>query len=124
MFHLFEQARRHYFRIRKITGLAPTGIDIERELTRFLIETRKQMEALPFVYRRLFRIEPLLDDRFFSGRNDELIEFEQCFRNWQAGQFAITALVGEKGSGRTTLINFAEQRFLKNQSIIRSVNAA
>lgn len=108
-----------YLRFRKITGLEPTAVKIEDELTKFLGETESRLKALPYVYQRLFRLEPLDDERFFVGRSLELKELEQQFQYWQNQIYAATAVVGEKGSGKTTLLNFAEQKYYTSYRVLK-----
>lgn len=109
----WEQLIGYLTRLGKLTGLTPVAPDVEEELARYLAETTQKLAALPFVYKRLYRLEPLSDARFFEGRESELESAGKKFRTWKNGEFAVTALVGEKGSGRTTLLNFAEQKYYK-----------
>ncbi|UCE04901.1 MAG: AAA family ATPase, partial [bacterium] len=117
--NILQRSITLYSRLRKITGLAPTEKEVEVKLATFLTDTQKRIASLPFVYHRLFRKEPISDERFFAGRTRELSEFENAFTEWQSGQYAVTAIVGEKGSGKTTLFNLAEQKFLLNVPIIK-----
>ncbi|ELR69672.1 hypothetical protein C900_04897 [Fulvivirga imtechensis AK7] len=79
---------------------------VPTELADFLAETEKSIEKLPFVYQRLFKTEPLSDANFFEGRTEELVHLNNAYNNWMKGRFATAAVVGEKGSGITTLMNF------------------
>ena len=115
----FKQGLTFYSRLRKMAGLAPTEGEVEVKLTTFLTDTQKRIASLPFVYNRLFRKEPISDERFFAGRTRELSEFENAFAEWQAGQYSVTAIVGEKGSGKTTLLSLDEQKFLLHIPIIK-----
>jgi len=107
----FREIRTGYLRLRKITGIVPTAARIEDPLSRFMAEWRNQMAALPHVYQRLFRIEPLTDDRFFEGRAEETKALKEELDSWSVESYGVIALVGEKGSGRTTLLNFATRQF-------------
>jgi hypothetical protein len=109
----FRRIQSQYQRLRKVAGLAPAAVGIEEKIVQFLTETQRQIAALPFVYQRLFRIEPLTDERFFAGRQGELEIIQKDFVAWQNGQFALLALVGERGSGRTTFLNFAEKEIYR-----------
>ncbi|MGH1364779.1 MAG: hypothetical protein ACRBF0_14545 [Calditrichia bacterium] len=80
-------------------------------LAHFLSETNQRIDNLPYVYQRLFQLLPLEDERFFSGRDKELEVIRSDFQNWKNGMDVTTIIVGEKGSGRTTLINFAMPLF-------------
>lgn len=105
--NFFKKVQTSYLRIRKMAGLAPAPPDVEAQLTQFLGETRSKLTALPFVYQRLFRFEPLMDERFFTGREKEMEALENVFGQWKRGEYATTAIIGEKGSGRTSILNFA-----------------
>ena len=107
----------YYKKLRKITRLSPQVLNIEEELTKFLTETNLRIKALPYVYQRLFRLSPLADERFFTGREEELSNIDRQFSKWKTGLHAATALVGERGSGKTTLLNFAEMDFFRSHSI-------
>ena len=100
--------------IRKVTGLVSSESDLENELSLFITNTSQQIDKLPYVYRRLFKAEPLQDEHFFEGRMEDLKRIENEFVLWQKGHYGVTALVGEKGSGKTSLLNFAEQEFLQH----------
>lgn len=113
------QFQSNYFRLREMTGLAPDKADAGENLSRFLTDTEEHIKALPYVYQRLFRLAPLSDDRFFAARKVELDLLNQEFERWQNGKFTITALIGERGSGITTLLNFARQQIYKDYPIIK-----
>ncbi|MBE0712333.1 MAG: ATP-binding protein, partial [Candidatus Aminicenantes bacterium] len=110
---VFRRARATYYRFRKLSGLTPQEIGLEDKLALFLHRTEGRIASLPYVYQRLFRIEPLTDERFHIGRDEDKAELKECLKSWQAGQYAATALVGEKGSGKTTLLNFAMAEYFK-----------
>jgi hypothetical protein len=107
-----------YFRIRRVTGLAESSAEAEDQLSQFLYHINKQLKRLPFVYQRLFRFQPLEDERFFAGREDEMQQLKNQLDHWKNGNFALTAIVGEKGSGRTTILNFAEKEFYNNLHLV------
>ncbi len=102
-----------YFRFKKVTGLGSLSAETENSLARFLTTTKTRLGSLPHVYQRLFKFEPLSDERFFSGRETEMRELAEEFSSWRTGHHVITAVIGEKGSGRTTMINFCEAQLYK-----------
>ncbi len=108
---VFGRARAAYGRLRKLSGLVPQEVGLEDKLAAFLHHTQGRIASLPYVYQRLFRIEPLTDKRFYIGREAEKGQLKEALQGWQAGQYAATALVGEKGSGKTTILNFAAAEY-------------
>ena len=117
--HLIQSILLWYRRIRKITGLSIVPEDIDKQLHQYLSETRRQIEALPFVYQRLFSFEPAADERFFIGREKELQLIQDRFNDFKSGHNSTTALVGESGSGRTSLINMADAKVFSHHAKYR-----
>jgi hypothetical protein len=100
-------------------GIYKEESELSAELADFLAETRQSVERLPYVYQRLFKPEPLSDENFFAGRTQELQSLHNAYNNWTKGRFASTAVVGEQGSGMTTLLNFFLQEFTTSCEIFR-----
>lgn len=76
-------------------------------------------EKVPFAYRRLFRTAPLEVSEFLSGRSEALGAIETASQRWAKGAFSAVALVGEQGSGKTSLVNCAMQQKLAGIPIVR-----
>ncbi len=87
-------------------GFNEQDTTITAEVSDFLAESQQAIQRLPFVYQRLFSGESLSDENFFVGREVELQDLHRAYNNWSKGRFAATSVVGERGSGVTTLINF------------------
>lgn len=77
-----------------------------REISDFLVESQNAIDKLPLIYRRLYKIEPLTDLDLFEGREQELEQLKNAYKNWSRGRFAATAIVGEKLGGLSTFINY------------------
>ena len=93
-------------RVKEITGLGEISEQPSEAISRRLIEFQDQVKNMPFVYRRLFRIEPIVsDERLFAGRRTELQTLQKDFDLWKKGVPGAAAIIGERGSGKTTLIN-------------------
>ncbi len=76
-------------------------------------------KELPALYRRLFRLEPLEDPRFLVGREQELAAIADARSLWEAGRPVALIIVGQRGSGKTSLINCALKRSLEGLEVIR-----
>lgn len=91
--------------IKSYLGIVPPDEDIQIQFTQFLLDTKQKLDELPFVYQQLFQIEPLKDDRLFQGRVDDLKALNEDMLALADVKEVLTVVVGEKGSGKTTLIN-------------------
>ena len=87
-------------------GLAPAATAVTTEVSDFLNDTEVAVDRLPYVYQRLYSNRPLEDTVFFEERIPEMALLQKAYHNWGRQRYASTILVGEKGTGATTLINF------------------
>jgi hypothetical protein len=102
---------------REKLGFVNEKAHISHELSDFLGKTEQSLQNLPFVYQRLFQLTPTNEDRFFVGRINELKQMNEAFHNWEKERFVTTAIIGEKGSGISSLILY----FLKQKEDHSSV---
>jgi hypothetical protein len=116
----FSKTKDSFKSLKKRLGLTSEPVHISTEISDFLSETETAISKLPFVYQRLFRIEPLEDKRFFVGRKTELSRLNSAFGNWKNKKYAPVVLVGEKGSGTTTLLNFFFNSLDKAPPVLRT----
>jgi len=70
--------------------------------------------ALPALYRHLFRFEPVEDPRFLVGREKDIQALAEAKELWEKNKPVSILIVGERGSGKTSLINCAVRQILKN----------
>ena len=106
---VIRRVREKYVRVQEITGLSQLDSASETSLTQYLTAIEKKIGAMPYIYQRLFRIEPLNDRKFFVGREEVLRSFQDDLDDFKKGYQPVTALIGEKGSGKTTVLNLAKQ---------------
>tara|TARA_R110002096_G_scaffold221429_1_gene410217 strand:+ start:7093 stop:10116 length:3024 start_codon:yes stop_codon:yes gene_type:complete len=90
----------------KKVGLLELEKELTPELSDFLLQTELATAKLPYVYRRLYRIRPTEEEVFFEARNKELNLLSNYYQNWKNNNFSATAIIGEKGSGASSLVNF------------------
>ncbi len=74
---------------------------------------------LPAIYRRLFRPEPVEDPRFLVGREAEMAALTELRQMWEAARPAAAIVVGERGSGKTSLLNCAQVAVFQGVDLIR-----
>jgi len=119
----YGRAQRQVKDYRKQMGISEE-VEVSTEISDFLTETEKSIQQLPYVYQRLFSIRPLEEAVFYEERGAETKMIQDAFQNWSKGRFASTAIIGEKGSGITTLLNFflkqSNQRNIRRCEVIRA----
>ena len=112
--------RNIYRRARKISRLEPVSGRIDEKIEQYLSETSQKISTLPYVYKRLFNIEPIADRRFFAGQENELEQLGDMYRTWLTDRKTTVVLVGERGSGKTSFLNIAMSDCFSGHSVIRT----
>lgn len=92
---------------------------VRRTTLRDTLSLPVSKRELPEMYRMLFRLKPVEDQRFLVGREQELAGLEQALKDWESGRFAACLVVGARGSGKTSLLNCASADIFAGRSLIR-----
>lgn len=98
--------------------------EVEREemlesLEQSLLGEDRQVSALPTMYRQLFDVEAGVPwDELLVPREEELAVVQRAFERWQDGLPAAVAVVGEKGSGKTTLVHLARETVFADARVV------
>ncbi|WP_143524976.1 hypothetical protein [Labilibacter marinus] len=79
---------------------------INNEISVFLSEIASTTDKLPFLYQRLFKLEPVEGGYLYFKRSAEINNLKQAYNNWLKGRFANIAITAEKGAGTTSIINY------------------
>jgi hypothetical protein len=74
---------------------------------------------VPFAYRRLFHTTPLEVSEFLSGRSAALGIIDAALKCWRQRRFSAIVIIGEQGSGKTSLVNCAMAEKLKGLPLLR-----
>lgn len=115
-----KQALGYYQKLRNQYGLAKAPTLVSAEISDYLAEVNSSIALLPFVYQRLFDIAPLKDRSFYEERTRETGILKKAYENWNIGHYAPVIVVGEKGAGATTLINFFIKDLPTHYKILRA----
>ena len=91
---------------------------ISTEISDYLSETLTAVDKLPFVYQRLFKIEALQSFEFYVEREKPLMDLKHAYEKWREGKFAPVVVIGEKGSGKTTLVNRFQELKEINEEVV------
>jgi hypothetical protein len=111
IYEQFKNTNALYVDLKKKIGINTEKPHISHELSDFLRKTEESLKKLPFVYQRLYQLTPTDEERFFVGRTKELQELKEAYENWQNNRYITTAIIGEKGSGISSLVLY----FLKKK---------
>lgn len=87
-------------------GMSKQQNRISYEVTEFISQAQASLKKLPFVYQRLYQIQPTDEERFFVNRKEEINMLNDAFDDWSVERFVTSAVIGEKGSGITSLISY------------------
>jgi hypothetical protein len=108
--------------IRAFLGFKPSRVQESQraDIASYLSETDQKVRELPYIYRRLFDFEELADQRFFVPVLEEVNSFKKGFERWQDPlDVSSVAVVGEKGSGKSTFLNIMVDKELGEANIVR-----
>ena len=105
--HYFNYIKESVLGITSRVGLSSQDVELSEAMADYLVRVSSSMEKLPFVYRRLFAGDALTDSRIFIGREKEIDKLTKAYNYWQNHQISSIMLIGEKGSGTSSLISIA-----------------
>lgn len=110
--YLYNSSKNSIIKIwSKYFSLAPfkpfsQEIQLDR-VNKYLKETEYRITQLPYIYQKLFHFQPLYDQRFFSNREKEISDLKDEFQLWKEGSGSAASIIGERGSGITSFLNYA-----------------
>lgn len=91
---------------------------ITSDTSDFLSATEKAINYLPYIYQKLFQNEPLTSFELYVGRTKPMDELASAYKKWKEGKFAPVVIIGEKGSGKTTIMNRFLKTKIQNEKVI------
>lgn len=80
---------------------------VRREYLGELLRLKAGPRELPAIYKRLFRLAPVEDQRFLVGREAEMTAAAQARAFWEEGRSVAILVAGARGSGKTSFLNCA-----------------
>lgn len=103
--------------VRGFLGLKkPVSQTVENtNLATFLHETDQKFEKLPFIYRRLFDFKREIEAGFFINNPLYFDSCKKALELWKGGFPASISLIGEKGSGKSTLTRFLMEEVFEEE---------
>ena len=80
---------------------------IKTDIATYLSETDAKVKELPYIYRRLFNFDMETDRRFYVAINQNFGNLKKAYESWEEDYPATFAVIGEKGAGKSTYLNYA-----------------
>ena len=71
------------------------------------------------LYHQLFQLTPVEDPRFLVGREAEIDGFCQAYDAWCIGRFAACVMIGEPGSGKSSLLSCVIPQIFEKETVVR-----
>ena len=115
----YKKGFRIYDDTRKQLGLTESSEAITSEISDFLAKANSSVEKLPYIYRRLFQISPLENDRLYVIRELEETHLQMAYNSWLNGGYAPVIISAEKGGGITSFLNIFIKKLEKKVMIKR-----
>lgn len=116
---IFSASKEKIIGISSRVGLGSGQVELSEAMADYLNRVSESLEQLPFVYQRLFSNVQLTDERIFIGREEECTKLEKALSYWKNNQISSVMLIGEKGSGTSTLINIVMKKIKIDSSVFR-----
>jgi len=90
--------------IRKKLKLENAPVFVSSEISNYLSQINKRIYNLPVIYRYLFENAPVKEINLFLSRQQEVEKIDSALKDWKAGNYAATLIIGENGSGKSSLL--------------------
>lgn len=74
------------------------------DLSTYLTETDAKVSELPRSYRELFKYTSKIENELFVNPSNNVLHITKAHEAWQEGLATNVAIIGERGSGKSTLI--------------------
>ena len=105
----WQKSKKYVKEVRRFVGFKEEKVaeSYRADIATYLSETDQKLKELPYIYRRLFNFDAKADQRFYVSRNDTVAVLEKAFKQWQQSFPATVAVIGEKGSGKSTFLNLS-----------------
>lgn len=92
-------------KFKKRIGIVDKKALISFELSEFMQESESALQELPEIYKNIYEFTPA-ETKLFVNREKELKEIGNSFTNWTKNRFVACAIIGEKGCGITSMLDY------------------
>lgn len=116
---LWKKIKNYFTALRRFLGFEEESVEqvLKTDVATYLSETDEIIKELPYIYRRLFNFDMETDRRFYVSLNENFGYLKKAFNSWENNYPATFAVVGEKGSGKSTYLSYAIDDFFKKREV-------
>ena len=91
---------------------------ISSEISNHLTDIQHRIYTLPVIYQHLFENIPIKEFNLFLSREDEINKLNSAYNNWLKDNFAASLVIGENGSGKSSLLYYYSKTLKSNYQIL------
>lgn len=115
----WKKSKKYGSNIRTVAGFKDQAVEESKraDIATYLSETDQKIKELPYIYRRLFDFQALGDERFYVPASEATMIFKKAFEQWHQLFAATFAIIGEKGSGKSTFLNLIRKSELAQEDV-------
>ncbi len=87
---------------------------ISSEISNHLKDIQHRIYKLPVIYQHLFENIPIKEFNLFLSRENEINRLNSAYNNWLKNNFAASLVIGENGSGKSSLLYYYSKTLKSN----------
>lgn len=91
------------------------------DISNYLSETDQHLLEIPEDYRENFNLASEIERDSYINTHNNLLNIENTIASWQEGFASNVAVVGEKGSGKSTFLRLVEEELVEEDSYVINV---
>ena len=114
----FEVLQTSYTEVRKRLKLDKAASQVSSDISNYLSDIQKRIYKLPVIYQHLFENTPIKEFNLFQSRGEEINRLNIAYNDWLIGNYAATMIVGENGSGKSSLLLYFANDIKLNYKVI------
>lgn len=112
-----ERFDKEYLKLKQRLHIVKPPALVSSEISNYLIEIERNIKALPVIYQHLFQIAPIREFNLFLSRTVEIEKLSHAYHDFLKGNYSATLLIGENGSGKSSLMYYFSETFKTNYQI-------
>lgn len=93
--------------------------NLEDNISNISKNAKLKLSNIPTVYKRLFLPEPLIESKFYYERKTETDKIVNAYKSWKNRTDILTILIGEKGCGKSSILNYSEKNLFTERKVFR-----